>query len=450
MLAGQPRQLPEHVVSHGSGRNGVGILKTAVIYGANASGKSNLVRAMDFARKVAVNGIRQEPTQGKHFRLAAANREKPSLFEFEFKIEDKVYAYGFEVLLEARKFCSEWLTEVGKTADKPVFERSVSEGGKSEVRFYQKLDKKAETRFNVYAEDLLENQLFLTELNSKNLKGLKAAEPFESAFHWLEIHLVIFSASSFDFLGLHFSAAEALDPEAYARYFDFFKTGIAQIRTKELPPEQAEQMIAEFGLAAFMDRIRQLPDFHEEAMLPLSFRLNGHKALIAFAKRPDGSVKLAQVTALTKNKDNDQLTEFELQELSDGTQRILDLLPLLITAEHFDYTFVIDEIDRSLHPELSRKLLQSFHRTTQGVESQLVVSTHESSLLDLELLRRDEIWFVEKNESGESKLYSLEEFKPRHDAELRKAYLMGRFGAIPLIADAKSLGWRQPAKTAAA
>ena len=98
-------------------------------------------------------------------------------------------------------------------------------------------------------------------------------------------------------------------------------------------------------------------------------------------------------------------------------------------------TVIIDELDRNLHPELSRKLLEVFFDMSKNIDSQLIVTTHESSLLDLTLLRRDEIWFTEKNSDGESNVYSLEEYKPRFDNDVRKAYLMGRFGATPNIAN---------------
>ena len=106
-----------------------------------------------------------------------------------------------------------------------------------------------------------------------------------------------------------------------------------------------------------------------------------------------------------------------------------------------DVTVVIDEIDRSLHPGLLHKFISFFLDSAQNTSSQLIVTTHESSLLDLSLLRRDEIWFVEKNNHGESHLYSLEEFQPRFDKEIRKAYLQGRYGAIPFISDVQQLNW---------
>nr|MCU0447848.1 AAA family ATPase [Microscillaceae bacterium] len=134
---------------------------------------------------------------------------------------------------------------------------------------------------------------------------------------------------------------------------------------------------------------------------------------------------------------------FEVEDESDGTQRLFDLIPVLINLVNKECVFLVDELDRSLHANLARTLIEVFLKNSQDVDSQLIATTHESHLLDLDLLRRDEIWFVEKNKAGESKLYSLEEFQPRYDKEIRKDYLVGRYGAIPFIGNVDNLKIRK-------
>jgi AAA15 family ATPase/GTPase len=124
---------------------------------------------------------------------------------------------------------------------------------------------------------------------------------------------------------------------------------------------------------------------------------------------------------------------FELQDESDGTKRLFDLIPL-IAKFNDDYTIVIDEFDRSFHPNLTKTFFELFYKV-QNSKSQLIVTTHESTLLDLTLLRRDEIWFTEKDKSGASKLFTLNQFKERYDKKIEKAYLSGRYGAIPIFQD---------------
>ncbi|HEC84187.1 MAG TPA: hypothetical protein ENI48_02955 [Thioploca sp.] len=122
---------------------------------------------------------------------------------------------------------------------------------------------------------------------------------------------------------------------------------------------------------------------------------------------------------------------FEISEESEGTQRMIDLIPALITLLNSEKVLVIDELERSLHPRLTKSLLELFLTHSKAVKSQMIVTTHESGLLDLEWLRTDEI--VEKNQAGESSVYSLEEFKPNYDKDIQRGYLLGRFGAVPLI-----------------
>jgi AAA15 family ATPase/GTPase len=135
-----------------------------------------------------------------------------------------------------------------------------------------------------------------------------------------------------------------------------------------------------------------------------------------------------------------QAIDFHMNDESDGTQRIIHLAPMLFDiSEGRERVIVIDELDRRLHPYLSRLVVQTVLQC--AFNNQLLFTTHETSLLDLELLRRDEIWFVEKNESGSSHLYSLAEFKVRPDLQIEKGYLNGRFGAVPFVGDIVSLGW---------
>lgn len=122
---------------------------------------------------------------------------------------------------------------------------------------------------------------------------------------------------------------------------------------------------------------------------------------------------------------------FNLSEESDGTVRILDLLEVLLAGE--GKTYVIDELDRCLHPSLTYKFVDTFLQLAAQKNIQLIVTTHESRLLDFDLLRRDEIWFVNKRKTGESDIYSLEEYNARFDQKIDKAYLEGRYGGVPVF-----------------
>lgn len=123
-------------------------------------------------------------------------------------------------------------------------------------------------------------------------------------------------------------------------------------------------------------------------------------------------------------------------EESDGTRRMLDLLELIFAAKSGSKkVYVIDEIDRSLHPHLTHKLIETYLDLVDKSEIQLIVTTHESYIMNLDLLRRDEIWFIEKDKEGVSSLYSLDEYNERFDKKIDKAYLDGRYGGVPFFDD---------------
>jgi AAA15 family ATPase/GTPase len=144
------------------------------------------------------------------------------------------------------------------------------------------------------------------------------------------------------------------------------------------------------------------------------------------------------------DKENNEV-KFEISEESDGTQRLIDLFPMLIHLARGNAVYVIDEIERSLHSLLMKKLFDYFLNKTENTNSnsQLIATTHEVYLLDIkDIFRKDEIWFVEKDKHGQSVLYSLANTDVEN-LDLAAGYLNGRFGAIPFIKDLKSLGWRE-------
>ncbi|MDQ7033693.1 MAG: AAA family ATPase [Anaerolineae bacterium] len=148
-----------------------------------------------------------------------------------------------------------------------------------------------------------------------------------------------------------------------------------------------------------------------------------------------------KITTAHKVEGEDNPIYLEVSEESDGTQRLFDIIPGLMDLIDGEKVFIIDELDRSLHPHLTRNILELFLKGKNN-RSQLIVTTHEASLLNLDLLRRDEIWFIEKDRNGKSSAYSLEDFTPRKDKDIRKGYLLGRYGSIPFLSTDIALEWK--------
>lgn len=425
MLKGKSSQLESHVVSFGSGISAIKLLKFGVLYGANASGKSNWVKSLDFAKSVIVDGLKNTHYLPSHFRLDETAKERTSRFEFEIIARDgKAYAYGFELKLDRKTIKEEWLFELKKTTDKPIFERVVKDNGLSEISSTLKLSPEDKTRFTVYSRDVEPDELLLSVLGSKSWE--LSSGFFQDVYQWFTQQLLVLYPSS----KFHVFSLSDKDVPKFEEQLRKFNTGIVEVDFRE---EKAAELLEKMPEELRNQVIADLQKGKEPVLTLGETRLH-------FSTNSSGDVVVKGLLTEHRGKDGHPVL-FTFESESDGTRRLFDLIPLLLLVSQTPVTVIIDEIDRSLHPELSRNLLETVAEQSRGIASQFIVTTHESSLLDLKLLRRDEIWFVEKSNYGESKLYSLEEFKPRFDKELRKAYLQGRFGAIPFIMNPKTLGW---------
>jgi AAA15 family ATPase/GTPase len=416
MVPGKSRKHPDHI-----DRNHIPVLRAAVIYGANASGKSNLIKAMDFARTLIVEGTKpRRLIPLSYFKLDKACADKPSKFEFEFKYRDQAYVYGFR--LDAAQIHEEWLYEIKRTANKLLFERRTSEEGVTRVEFgtIQYARKKDEAFLEFVAEGTRPNQLFLTESIERDVRY------FEDAYLWFaQVLVTIFPESKITPTGLNSDITQAM-----LEILQLFDIGISGIELKSVRIEDldiAEKDKSDLLLEAGSNRGVVLAESNDQLYL--------------FSRDEANEVNALKLVTKHKIRGGDEEAEFELIAESDGTRRLIDLIPPLLDLLLGERVVLIDELDRSLHPSLSYNLLRLFLSNKRRNLSQLVVTTHESSLLDLKLLRRDEIWFVEKDRDGASSVYSLEEFTPRYDKDVRKGYLLGRFGAIPVVGNESDRAW---------
>lgn len=213
-----------------------------------------------------------------------------------------------------------------------------------------------------------------------------------------------------------------------------FDTGITRIDTKTL---SVEQFFGEDDKAKAQSVIDRLNSGH--AMINLRSATEDVVAILE-----NGKPVIKKLFTQHKGENGKQI-EFELREESEGTQRLLDFIPALYAMLFEGAVVLIDEIDKSIHPYLLKSLIGKVMQERRA-KGQLIFNTHESNLLDLDIFRQDEIWFAEKDKTGATHLYSLSEFKPRYDFDVRKGYLNGRYGAIPFLANLEDLKWEQYAE----
>ena len=405
------------------------ILRTAAVYGANGSGKSNLVKAMAFAKNLIVDGTRPDQRiPVTPFKLNEESRKSPSIFEFVINYQDTIYTYGFVVNESEVK--EEWLFAIRNVREVRLFERITRSNGKARVEFGPILAKKKTKKhqfLSFIAEGTRPNELFLHELYQKNVKD---ALPL---INWFREVLVIIGPES-AYRDLIF---DAYTNENFIQFMGIFlknaDTGIDSIVTEKIEPD-FDKYFPEMPEKLKNDLLNIKPNVRVMLSTPEGRRYT-------LMREENGEIVLLWLKARHKLKDGGYV-DMEIKHESDGTRRLMDLLPALLHSKSEERVYIIDEIDRSIHPLLSRMFLQAYLDDQKCGRGQIIITTHESNLLDRELLRRDEIWFMEKDEEGSTHLYSLSEYKVRPDLKLGKGYLDGRFGAIPFLGDLEKLQYR--------
>lgn len=401
------------------------LLKHSIIYGANASGKSNLVEFFVFFKYVLENGL---PTYcSKLFcRNGETNEKRDSTFEIQMEIDGKFFAYGYTARLSERQITSEWLYELYQNGSaRRLFERGSN--SKPELDSSVNVTKDEKNRFKTYADDFEDNRvdLFLTEMNQgKKINSKSNLQVFKTIYSWIKTHIVVISPNTpvTDFK--YYYEKDSL--ELINKLISTFDTGVTNVRVEEIDINDLSRMLPKPVLDDVMEQIKK----NMEESGNSTFQMSGRSATMFFniEGRNNEEPKITTI----KLKHGKSPFDFDFEEESDGTRRLFDLLDMLLLKED-DIVFIIDELERSLHPKLTEHFLNLFNERHKEHKIQLIFTTHESSLMDQNLFRRDEIWFIERDDDNCSSIYSLDRFKERYDKKLSKAYLEGRYGAIPVF-----------------
>lgn len=422
MIAGAPKKKADHCMNKGK----IKILKFAELYGANASGKSNLIKAVAFFKKIVLEGVKTN-WSNCYYRGKKDNKDKLSTFDFEFEIDNKIYTYGFDILLSKNSIRAERLYELKPEKDDIlIFNRTTNGDIKLNENYF---DSDTLYRLNIYYSDIKsqDNILFLTLMNI-NKDSLYEENPcnsviiFRKVFNWFLNSLVVIFPDVYLDNSKFFISNQKINE--INSLISKFGTGISECKMIDC---QLDELQSKLPPAIFNNLINQFEKFvsarPDEKNPRASIRLNKD---IYFLSKKGGSYQLNKIVFEHRNDEG----SYEFYEESDGTQRLFDLIQVLMD-DGFEKVYFIDELNRCFHPDLSLEFVKSFFAKTTN--SQLIVTTHEIRLLDLDLLRRDEIWFCERKSNGPTNLYSLEEFGERFDRKIDKAYLDGRYGGIPFF-----------------
>lgn len=427
MMASKVARHKEHILNG----NGKKILKTGLIYGANAGGKSNFIKAIDFSRDIILNGLEEVDLTKKYFRISNDGYKKPGVFEYRLLTESgKEYSYGIVISYMKKEILSEWLVRIEKSGSETcIFNRDINEKGQNVTSSEIKPKSTSEKiRWNIYLEDFGENisesmkkKSILSDIAKRINQTKGVFEEIREVFEWFQNIIILFPTSQYN--GLNQLVEKEEVRIFFSNLLKYFDTGIESVESQlgqmefdkifeGIPKEYAEKL-----------KIRISNDIKDT---PIIFKVNNE--VYSLRKDQNGNII---TTKMMQNHGNAQEL-FEYADESDGTQRLFDLIPLFY-EHHGNRVIFIDEIDRSLHTNLIRRFLELFYNLTDEADCQLIATTHDSNLLDLDLLRQDEIWFVKRLENHSSKLYSLNQYKERYDKKIDKEYLLGRYDAVPVF-----------------
>jgi AAA15 family ATPase/GTPase len=386
------------------------LVTSAAIYGPNASGKSNLLKAIQVLKNLVINSASRMQIGDKlpvePFRLNSESAKKPSSFEVIFIHNDIRYEYG--VSLNRERVFEEWLiaypNEVQENwfsreylPDNPKFEPN--EGYKWSFGKGLKGEKKRIQKF------VRSNSLFISHAAQNNHPQLK--EVFD--FFQDEINMISLTEGQlreFDF-SIKMCEEDNNFREQIVNLLSEADIGISDIRFESEPMDDNIRLV-----------VQNL--FSKE----FEGRNNANNLL---------EIDFKKVITIHKMNDSNSEIELEMSDESAGTERLFNIAGYLLFVLKCGEVLIIDELDRSLHPVLSKALIKMFNNPEINKNNaQLIFTTHDTTLLDDETFRPDQIWFTEKDNSM-TKLYSLFDFRPREDESLQKGYLLGRYGAIPFI-----------------
>jgi len=377
------------------------LVRSAVIYGANAGGKSNFIKAIQFMKGVVIGsafGMRPEQTFNvQPFGLDSNSKNLPTEFEITFILKSVRYQYGFT--LTSQRVLSEYLLVYRTFKPQQWFHRHYNPDTEKDIYEFGSGLKGSKS---VWEEATRANSLFLSmavQLNSEQLRPV---------FDWFVQNLVIFN----DITPLipQYSVEMLQSPDGKQAICDLLQAADISIADIDVLTRRVPTQAVHFDLAVGKTEVREEEqEVHE--------------------------LRLHHVT-------ENGTAIFGLNDESAGTRNLLFLTGPVLNILDQGKTLIVDELDNSMHPLLVRRLVEMFHDSVFNAKgAQLIFSTHDTSLLDNDLFRRDQIWFVEKSADQASSLYPLSDFSPRKNEAIGRGYLIGRYGALPFFTD-----WRSEVK----
>ncbi len=390
------------------------LITSAVIYGANASGKSNLLRAIQTLRRLVVDSASKMQVGTKlpieSFRLNSKYKNQPTSFEIIFIHQDIRFEYG--VVLTRERVYEEWLIAYPNERSQKWFSREYSVESEEYKWSFGKALKGEKQSIKKLVRS---NSLFLSHAAQNNHAQLT------QIFKWFDSELNILTSNTI-VEGFTLRVCDEHDDfrQQVANLLSEADIGISDIKIEQKPiSEKEKSLFKQFLMRQVFENQELEEDINFEEFQSLD------------------------VKTMHQMNDSEQEVEFEMEDESDGTQRLFQLAGLWLYVLQKGETLIVDELGRSLHPVLTKSLIKMFNNPKINQNNaQIIFTIHDTTLLDTQVFRQDQVWFTEKEKSA-TKLYSLLEFMTRDDESLQKGYLLGRYGAVPFINRLNSIDYAE-------
>ncbi|MBQ3618733.1 MAG: ATP-binding protein [Bacteroidales bacterium] len=397
------------------------VLRMGAIYGANGAGKSNLINALRLLQEIVVSEtLNNIVVYDLPFKMNAQSQEKPSGFAIEFYYNSNVYYYHIE--FSGKIITLEELLLSKNNRDLELFSRS-------------DLDISIKSKYigNGISEQFKDALQRMVRPDMLLLSFLGKYYPNESpivadAYQWFVSKLrIVLPDYAYGFVP-HLLDTNVDFANLMNTTLPEFKTGIHQLRVKKKIIDDKD--VNDENLLQFIKWAKDHPNE------PKSFFIGEDEINIIYE---DGNVILKSLVAVHKNLDGTECSILFPNE-SDGTRRLIEYMPLLFNILQKDFVYVVDEIERSLHPIMIKDIISKISES-KTAKGQLIFTTHESCLLDQNIFRPDEIWFAQKDVEQATQLYPLSDFNIHKTANIENGYLNGRYGGIPFLSNLKDLNW---------
>ena len=380
-----------------------------------------------------MNGAIPNSLLNQKFKLSETSQNDPVELAIEFFTNNSIYYYSISI--NDGIVVDEYFSSNGENQEDNMIFHRTHDGKKTEITFFKEFEEVSENKTlkKIIETDLLKShQPLFSLLNTISNDGFI---DIRAANNWFQNDLtIIYPETKATGLVLEIESKKGFK-EFANQLMCSFNTGITNLKVEV---KSIEEFFGKDNQKEIDEIKTELKNSPEKKIAIMTNQKTTEEVVVV---SEDGRILAKRLVFEHKGEKNKNI-EFRFDEESDGTRRLLEYLPALNSVIERSPTFIIDEIERSIHPLIIKELIEKFSKDN-STNGQLIFSTHESNLLDQEIFRTDEIWFTEKNVLGSTKLYSLSDFKEHNTIDIRKGYLNGRYGAIPFLGNLQDLNWHK-------